>query len=188
MSLATPVAVSSIASVSGVVTVTTSAAHGLVANQGFSLQNVLNPIFNLNGTVLSVTSTTVFKFNLSIADTSSSGGTVGPAKEIIILTTDPFLSNSTISVNYLLWLTTSTPSAVSTLSAWKGASTQENSAILNGTTVELSRSVTFSTTITKAQLEAAIQQDFATQQAAFSAVPPPGAFYGVCFDGIGWSS
>jgi hypothetical protein len=189
MPLATPVAVTSCSSSGGVVTVTCSAAHGLSANQGFSLQNTSNPSFNLNTTVASVTSSTVFTFNLTIPDgTTSTGGTSNPAKEIIILNVNPFGSNSTITVKYLLWLTTVNPVAGTQTSAWVGASIAENQAIASGTTVELSRSINVSATITKAQLEAAISSDFTAQQAAFAAVPAPGAFFGVCYDGTGWSS
>jgi hypothetical protein len=189
MPLSTPVAVTSCASLSGVVTVTCSAAHGLVQNQGFSLQNTTNPTFNLNGTVASVTSSTVFTFNLAVPDaTTSTGGTVNPAKEIIILGVNPFQANNTITVRYLLWLTTVTPFPATATSQWSGASTAENTAIVLGTTVELARSISLSSTVTKAQLEAAISQDFTAQQAAFAAAPAPGAFYGVIYDGTGWSS
>jgi hypothetical protein len=136
-----------------------------------------------------VTSSTVFTFNLVVPDsTTSTGGTVNPAKEIIILQTNPFGANSTVTVRYLLWLTTVTPVPGTSTSSWTGASLQENAALVNGTTVELSRSVTLSATVTKAQLEAAIQSDFTAQQAAFAAAPAPGAFYGVIYDGTGWSS
>ena len=189
MPLSTPVAVTSCSSSGGVVTVTCSAAHGLAQNQGFSLQNTSNPTYNINGTVLSVTSSTVFTFSLAVSDgTTSTGGTVNPAKEIIILQTNPFGANSTITVRYLLWLTTVTPSPGTATSQWSGASTAENAALVIGTTVELSRSISLSSTVTKAQLEAAISQDFTAQQAAFAAAPAPGAFYGVVYDGTGWSS
>jgi hypothetical protein len=158
-------------------------------NQGFSLQNTTNPTFNVNGTVASVTSSTVFTFNMIVPDaTTSTGGTVNPAKEIIILDTNPFAGNGTVSVRYLLWLTTVSPKPGSATSQWQNASTQENVALVTGTTVELLRSITVSATITKAQLEAAISQDFVAQQAAFAAAPAPGAFYGVIYDGTGWSS
>jgi hypothetical protein len=189
MPLATPVAVTSCSSLSNVVTVTCSAAHGLAANQGFSLQNTTNPTYNLNGTVAGISSTTVFTFNLTVPDgTSSTGGTSQPAKEIVILNTNPFGANNTITVRYLLWLTTVNPVAGTSTSAWNGASIQENQAIASGTTVEISRSISLSATITKAQLEAAVALDFAAQQAAFVAAPAPGAFYGVVYDGTGWSS
>jgi hypothetical protein len=120
--------------------------------------------------------------------TASTGGTVNPAKEIIILDTNPFAANGTISVRYLLWLTTVSPKPGLTTSQWQNASIQENAVIIAGTTVELLRTITVSATITKAQLEAAIALDFAAQQTVFAAAPAPGAFYGVIYDGTGWSS
>ena len=136
-----------------------------------------------------MTNSTTFTFNMVVPDgTTSSGGTVNPAKEIIILSTNPFQPNNTMTVAYALWLTTVNPVAGANTSRWTGASVQENQAIALGTTVELQRSITVSQTITKAQLEAAIQNDFIAQQAAFAAAPAPGAFFGVIYDGTGWSS
>ena len=191
MSLATPIMVVSISITGNVALVTTATAHGLVVNQGFSLQGNSNPVCNLNGTVASIPLTTTFTFNLNVSNQSGTGGTVSPAKEIIILDTNSFQTINTIVVRYLLWLTTTTPkpgSPNSPTSLWSGASGQENAAILAGTTVEILRTTTLSSTITKAQLEAAIQNDFTTAQAAFAASPAPGIFYGVAYDGTGWSS
>jgi len=191
MALATPIIVTGVSVTGGVALVTTATVHGLVINQGFSLQGGTNRVCNLNNTVATVPTTTTFTFNLNTPDTSSTGGTVSPAKEIIILDTNSFQTTNTIVVRYLLWLTTTTPkpsSPNSPTSLWSGASGQENAAILAGTTVEILRTTTLSSTITKAQLEAAIQNDFTTTQAAFSAAPAPGIFYGVAYDGTGWSS
>jgi len=191
MALATPIIVTGVSITGGVALVTTATAHGLVVNQGFSLQGGTNRVCNLNNTVATVPTTTTFTFSLNTPDTSSTGGTVSPAKEIIILDTNSFQTTNTIVVRYLLWLTTTTPkpsSPNSPTSLWSGASGQENAAILAGTTVEILRTTTLSSIITKAQLEAAIQNDFTATQAAFSMAPAPGIFYGVAYDGTGWSS
>ncbi len=188
MATAASVAISAIQRTNNVVTVTTAAAHGLAAGQGFSLSGVADNSFNLNGTVLAVPSATTFTFNQSGANASSTGGNVLPAKEVIVLEISE-TSQSEITIRYLLWLTTTVPVArPSATSQWSGASASEIAAIAAGTTIEQVRSKTFPGTLTKAQIQAILAADFAAQQAQLAAVTQPGQFYGVYFDGTGWSA
>jgi hypothetical protein len=93
-----------------------------------------------------------------------------------------------IGVRYLLWLTTQNPiQRTGFVSQWAGASAQEANALVAGTTVEVSRFMQFPATLTKAQIQAFLQQDFVCQQAAFAAATQPGAFFGGFMDSVGWS-
>ena len=80
-----PVAISSVSRASSVVTVTCATACGIAANQGFSIAGVTDGSFNLNGTATAGSGTS-FTFNQAGANASSSGGTVTPAKTVIITT------------------------------------------------------------------------------------------------------
>ena len=188
MATAVAVAISAISRTNNVVTVTTSAAHGLAASQGFSISGVADNSFNLNATVASIPSTTSFTFNQSGANASSSGGSVLPAKEVIVLairTSTP----AVINVQYALWLTTLVPvPQPGAVSVWTGASAQENAAIAAGLVIEETRARDFPNTLTKAQIEGFLQAEFQAGQAYLQSVAQPGQFYGVFFDGTGWSA
>ncbi len=56
--LSNGVNINSITRSNGIVTVVTASAHGLVAGQGFSLQNTLDTSFNWNSVILTVPCTT----------------------------------------------------------------------------------------------------------------------------------
>jgi len=185
MPLASPIAVSTITHSGNVVTVTTSAAHNLVANQGFSLTSVVPTSFNVNCTVASVPSSTTFTFNQTAPATYTSGGSLLPAKECIILSVTVPQAGQ-FNIRYLLWLTTVSPIAGGT-SAWTGASAQENAALTAGTTIEVQRSVTFPSTSTQTEIITSMAADFAAQQAALAGSVQPGTYYGIYFDGTGWS-
>jgi len=188
MPLASPIAVSNISFVGNVVTVTTATAHNLVPNQGFSLTTVVPVAYNINSTVATTPLTTTFTFFLLNPPTYVSGGSMLPAKETVMLSAATPSAGLTF-IRYLLWLTKATPVfSAGAVSQWFGTSAQENAALVSGNTIEVSRSFTFPSTSTKTEIQAAIQADFVVQQAALVAAIQPGVYFGVYYDGTGWSA
>jgi hypothetical protein len=158
-----------------------------VANQGFSLTGVSPAGFNINGVVITAPTPTTFTFSLASPPSYVSGGNVKPAKEAVVLNVNTAVPGA-IQVQYVLWLTTLFPVAVTGgTSQWKGAAVQENAAIAAGSTIEVPRSHLFPNTFSEASIEAFMAADFASQQAALASSTQPGQFYGVYFDGTGWS-
>jgi len=112
------------------------------------------------------------------------------AKEVIVLRVDSKTIPGSLIINYLLWLTTTSPvSAPSFTTQFPGATAGEIAALQAGTTIEESYSVPFPNSLTKAQVELFLQSHASSRQAAFSAGTQPGAFFGTFFDSLtGWSS
>lgn len=187
--LATPVNISGITVSGSTVTVTTSLAHGLVAGSGFSIQGMSPSNSNLliNSTVATVTSSTVFTFTLASPGTWTSGGTVSRAKDVVVLSvTVP--QAGVITLQYALWITTSAPVAkAGAVSQWIGASAQENAALAAGTTIEVIRSISLASASTAAEIKSVLSSDYAAQQSALAATIQPGTYFGVYYDGVGWS-
>lgn len=176
--------VTSITSAGSVVTVAAS-GHGLVVGQGFSLQGVTPSSLNVNSTVTGANASGI-TFNMTNPPSYVSGGKIFPAKEVVILS----VSNQSggINLRYILWLTTTQPVPSSgTVSQWTGASVQESSALTSGTTIEIGKSQFFPSSLSEAQIQAFIASDFSAQQTAISSAIQPGQFYGVYYDGSGWS-
>ncbi len=187
MAVSAGVSVSNITSSGSTVTVTTSTAHGLAVNQGFSLTGVTPTGLNINSTVATVPSSTTFTFTLVSPPAYTSGGNVKPAKEVIVLAISTNQPGVT-TIQYVVWLTTLYPvMRTGATSQWSGASVQENAALTAGTTIENSLSESFPSTFTEAQIETFLAASFASRQAAASAAAQPGQFYGFYFDGTGWS-
>jgi hypothetical protein len=111
------------------------------------------------------------------------------AKEVIVLTVSQ-TDSLTLAVNYLLWLTTTSPIPKPNFnSVWTGPSAAETAALQAGTTIELQRTRNFPPTATKAQIEALLQADYTAAQAAQNAATPSGAYYGIYYDSVsGWSA
>lgn len=183
--------ISAISRTANVVTVTTSAAHGLIANQGFSIAGVTDSANfpNFNGTILTQPSSTTFTYNSTGSNASSSGGTAVAAKEVVVLEIQTESSGRT-SIRYLLWLTTTVPFPKPNIpSAWSGASAAENAALAAGTTIEIPRSQIFPVGVgamTKAQVQSFMLADFTVEQADLAGKTQPGAFFGGFFD-TAWS-
>jgi hypothetical protein len=113
------------------------------------------------------------------------------AKQVIILRVErgPGGDNN---VNYLMWLAVAasreTP-ITGAVSAWAGASTAENTAIAAGQVIEEPYSSQYPTSMTKAQVQAALLAQFNARQAVITARPNPNLFFGVFFDSVsGWSA
>ena len=154
-------------------TVTVNAtAHGLAQYQGFSIQGTSVSTYNINSTAATVAanSLTFTLPNGTSCNGSASGGTIQAAKQIINIGSAPTASGN-ITINYVMWLTTSKPTITTATSVWSGASAAENAAIQAGTTVEVSGSITvspgtsaasISTTLTTtySQIEASINSGF----------------------------
>jgi hypothetical protein len=187
MGVSAGVSVSTITSVGSTVTVNTGAAHGLAVNQGFSLTGINPSTLNVNSTVATVSNSTSFTFTMSSPPAYVSGGNAKPAKEAVVLTINTTQPGA-ILVQYVLWLTTLSPVAkTNATSSWTGASTQENAALAAGTTIEFLRSDSFPSTFSEASIEAFMAADFAATQSALAASTQPGQFYGIYYDGTGWS-
>jgi hypothetical protein len=178
---ATAVTVSSTAVNGATVTVTTATAHGLSANQGFCNHTASSPYC---GVVVTAT-TNSFTFTQSGAVAcSSSCGSVVPAKKIIWLTTQTV--NGGYQVNYVLWLTTQQPVAISGgTSIWKQAAAEENAAIAAGNFIEIQRNQFFPLNTTLANAQAQMVNDYNAQQSVLASSVQPGQFYGDYFD-TGW--
>jgi hypothetical protein len=183
---ATPVTISTTSVVGSTVTINAT-AHGLTANQGFCVSGSSVSNNNICSTVATVPNGNSFTFTLAGATAcASSCGTSVAAKQVIVLS---ILSPNgfEIQVNYLLWLTSNQGISGSASSNWSGANTAEKNAIAAGTTIEIARSKTFANTATKTEIQAQLQKDFATQQAALAATVQPGQFFGMFMDSAGWS-
>ena len=179
---ASPIIVSSTAVTGSTVTVTTAAAHGLVANQGFCNHSFTTAYC---GVVVSAPSSTTFTFTQTGAVAcAATCGSIVPAKKIIWLVTNTV--DGGYSVNYLLWLTTQQPVArAGATSAWPNAATEENNAIAAGTFLEISRTQFFPLNTSLANAEAQMVNDYNAQQSNLAASVQPGQFYGNFFD-TGW--
>src|SRR5436853_4317084 len=119
MAGAAPVTVTTATRAGNVVTITTTAPHGLIANQGFQLSGVADGTFNLNSTILAVPDATHFTFKQNAPNASSTGGSVAPAKQVIV--TNAIDMPGQIAVHYLSWLTTTVPVPLpGGKSAWAG--------------------------------------------------------------------
>lgn len=182
---ASPVSISAVSRASNIVTVTCSAACGIVPNQGFSISGVTDTTFNVNGTAVTGSGTS-FTFNQTGSNSSSSGGSVLPAKQVIVLQTIP--SPNFIGVQALCWNTTISGLPTSLNSSWPGASTAENNAIKAGATIESSLNpAPYPSTYSKAQIQSDLQARCSAMQSTLSSGVAPAAFYGGFYDGTGWS-
>jgi len=112
---------------------------------------------------------------------SMSGIANAAAKQVIILAVDS--EPGQIRINYILWVTTSTPNPIpGATSAWRGASASENAALAAGTTVEIGRNLAVPSGTTKAAIQTTLQNIFTQAQAAVTSQPT-----GCFFDGTTWS-
>lgn len=187
---ATPVTVNSIAVAGSTVTVTTASAHGLAANQGFCLSNP----GNVCSAVSTVPNSTTFTFaqpsNVTVAVCASSCGTSAPAPRVIVLdVSQP--SAAQMNVHYLLWLTTTSgigggSTSWRSVAASAGPTTAQSAAVAAGNFIEVNLTNSFPSTLTSAQLQTYMQNDYSTRQAALASNTQPAAYYGVIYDGSGW--
>ena len=184
MSVSAGVAVTSI-TISGNTVTVNATAHGLSAKQGFSLQGVNPSGLNINATVATATANS-FTFTMTSPPAWISGGTIFPAKQVVVLSISAQPGGNQVS--YLLWLTTLNPVPNSSLSSrFPNVSAQEVTAIQAGTTIEVGRNAFFPSSLSEATIEAYAAADFAGQQAVLEAAIQPGQFLGVYYDGTGWS-
>ena len=178
--------ISTIARSANVVTVTTSSAHGLAVNQGFSIQGVSDASFDVNSTVATVSNSTTFTFAQTGSNASlGAGGTTSPAKQIVILRIDE--DDAGIRISYILWTTTTKGYPVTNATSnWSGASQAEIAALSAGTTIEVQNIRTFSQGDTKASIQSSLVNEYNFRQAQLAASTQPGQFFGGFYDGA-WS-
>jgi hypothetical protein len=183
--LASPVAITSVSRTANVVTVNCATNCNIAPNQGFSVSGVTDTSFNTNGTATTGSGTT-FTFSQSGVTASSSGGSVAPAKQVIVLQVTP--SPNFIGVQALCWTTTINGIPQSQGSQWIGASNLENNAIKAGTTIEQTLNVQpYPSSYSKAQIQADLQARCNSLQSTLSTGVQPGQFFGGYFDGTAWS-
>lgn len=189
---AAPVAVSTIAVAGSTVTVTTAANHNLAVTQGFCL-SAPGPACSAIATVPNATSFTFTQpSNVTVAACAAACGTVVPAPRVIVLETFQGAQNQ-IGVHRLYWLTTTAPvpgsGSVWTAKAGSaGASTAQSSAVAAGNFIEVNVSDSFPASLTTAQIQTAMQNDYNTRQANLAAISQPAAYFGSIWDGSGWGA
>ena len=161
-------------------TVTVNAtAHGLVASQGFSLSGTA-PTFN--STIKTVT-TNSFTFALPATGPQgalfTSGYTaVQAAKQIIKLSSVAQPLAGKVTLNYLMWFTTSLPippagvdadgNPLASPSQWPLASAAELAALAAGTTVEFPGTLTIPAATSAASAQTQVEAQYNTMQAAYA--------------------
>lgn len=176
---ATPVAVSTIAVAGSTVTVN-STAHGIIANQGFCLSAPAS----FCGTVVTAAANSFTFTSAAVAVCASSCGTVVPAKQIVALAISMPPNQS---AQFVCWLaTTSAGAGRSGNSAWSGASAAENTAIANGTTIEIPQSYAVPPGTALADFKLFAQRSCANLQSQLNSGVPPAFLLGNYFDGVGW--
>jgi hypothetical protein len=188
----TGVSIASISVSGGVVTVTTSSAHGLLVNQGFSLQGTTGGTYNVNQTVVTVPSSTTFTFpqgSLSATGQAGAAGSAIPAKQVIVLNVVS-VGTTTTQINFVMWLTTTQPFPIASASSiYKNVTAQEATAITNGWVIERTGSKQYpNNDDPHSVIEVDLGNEYAEQQAAFAASVQPGAYYGIYSNGTGWSA
>jgi hypothetical protein len=162
--------ISTITCSAGVVTVN-STAHGIAQYQGFSITGSSVSTYNLNSTANSA-ATNSLTFLLpsgTSCNGSATGGTIQPAKQIIITGITSQVVQGTITYSYVFWFTTVTvipcPSCVS---SWSGASAAENAALVAGTTVEYVGTLpNIAANTSPLTIEATAQSLYSTMQTAY---------------------
>ena len=173
------VSITGITCVSNVITVSCTAC-GIAQYQGFSVQGSSVAAYNYNGTALTGASGS-FTANLPVGGVcagSATGGTVTPAKQVIYVSGGP-ANNGSITINYLSWYTTTTPTPCviaagnppvtsPCVSSWANATAAENAAIAAGTTVEVAAQLTFPATVSTATVSTNFQNQYNSVEASYT--------------------
>jgi hypothetical protein len=189
------VSISAISRASNVVFVTTASAHGLSAGQAVTIAGVTDTSYNGVFYVVSVGSSTTLTYNQTGANSSSSGGTTAPARQMFALEIGA-ASAGLSTLHVVFWYPVSTPvpkasftSAIpSTIPHPPTAADQ--AALSAGILVEESMFLTIPSSWAQgAKLPATeqlIQDMYTGRLAALNALPQPGAVEGFWYDGTGW--
>ena len=173
--------ITGIACSAGVATVTV--ANTLVASQGFEITGASVSNYNINGTAVTVNSTS-FTFNAA-CNGSATGGTFNPAWQLLTLSIVPTASGFTVTDAF--WLTTTTPTACpGCTSLVTGATAAQLAALQAGTTVESIAILGVVAGETPAQMQTQVLNLYNNQQASLSAGGLT-KYAGWCFNGS-WSA
>jgi len=187
---ASGVSISTVTCTSQVVTVNCTTC-GVAQYQGFSISGTTVATYNINSTAGTASANT-FTFTLpsgTSCNGSASGGTVTPAKQIINTGMIPSVSNATVTIQYVWWLTTATPvipacAATACTSAYPKSSAAEIAAIAAGTTVESVGQMNCGSST--AALTACGTQLIANYQAAQAYQQVNNAYVGYWYNGSAW--
>jgi len=185
------VSISTITCTSQVVTVNCTAC-GIAQYQGFSIAGTSVGTYNLNSTAGTASANT-FTFTLpsgTPCNGSASGGTVTPAKQIINIGMIPNVGAATVTIQYVWWLTNSTPTipACAALSScasiYPKANVAELAALAAGTTIEAVGQMNCGTST--AALIACGTQLISNYQAAQAYQQVNNAYVGYWYNGSAW--
>lgn len=173
--------ITSVSRAGGVVTVTTSAAHGLSAGQSATHQNILDATFNGVYTVASVVDTTHYTFVQAGSNGSSSGGTVTATKQVVGLWYDPTQQLGKAFMTAIMWFPVAAGNEIpasGASSSFKRATSDENSAIAAGRLVEFIDSYPVPSTYSGTDITVYLERMYASILAARNAQAPVGQYYG----------
>lgn len=140
--------------------------------QGFSIQGAADASFDVNQTVLDVIDPFTVAFvqpgqpDLSVG----AGGTIQPAKQIIVLSVTTFPDGYLVKA--LLWLAARNPVAGSGTSLYPAASAQELAALAAGWMVELEITPKYGFGSTQESIEADLVVQWAAQESVLLNPPP----------------
>lgn len=108
-------------------------------------------------------------------------------KKIVILEVSSNVPQE-LSMRYLLWIPTPFPIAHPNVqSGWQGASPDEVKELQDGTTIEEIYSKPFPASSSIDDIKNYLINHYNSRVAYFESIAKPGQFYGVFYDGSGWS-
>jgi hypothetical protein len=176
-------------------------AHGIAVSQGFSISGTAATFNSTAKTATTNALTFVLPTGTACSGFTSGYTTIQAAKQIINTGSSTNVQNATVTINYVLWFTTSLPtpltcttsanpnpppSTITTCptSTWSGASAAENAAIVAGSTVEAIGAMAMPSTTSAATLESLIQYQYTAVQSAYAAFLLAGT--GFWYNGTAW--
>jgi hypothetical protein len=190
------VSISAISRASNVVSVTTASAHGLAVGQAATIAGFTDTSYNGCFYVMSVGSTTTFTYNQTGANSSSSGGTTAPARQMFALDIKPPSSPGLATLHVIFWYPVLTPLPLASFTSAVPSTiphpptASDLAALLAGILVEESLYLTIPSSWAQgANLTATeqyVQALYAGRLAALNALPQPGSVQGYWYDGTGW--
>ena len=162
---------------SGQTATVNATAHGLIAGQGFSLSGT-SPTFNSTASTVATNSLTFVLPSGTACSGFTSGYTVIAAAKQIINVSSFVTAQGNITIQYLSWYTVTVPTPLACnlgvsgnqcpVSTWPGASAAENAAIVAGTTIEVSGTITFAVSVSSSTLSANLVAAYNAAQVSYT--------------------
>lgn len=173
----------------GTVSLTTSAAHGLVAGQGVAVSGAADSTFNGLWTAAAVgTSTTLTITATGLSDQGTNQtGTIVPTKEIVVLSTSNVTGGElAVTVGFWYPVPNGKELAVTRSSVFDRATVDENTALQAGRIIEDVRGYAVPSTYTNNQIQSFLQAMYAARLAYFNSQVPTGQYHGAAWNGAAW--